>query len=146
MLDWTAWVAAYGLAGLATVAFLAATLLPFSSEVAVIAALQLGLPPLEVLLYASLGNSLGAMTNYWLGLLLTHAVLQRLERESWGRRALTWTQHYGGWSLSASCLPLVGDPLMLVAGVCRLPLAYVILLGLGTRVLRYVVVIGLTPR
>ena len=46
MPDLSAWVAAYGLWGLALAAFLAATLLPLSSEVAVIAALRLGSLPL----------------------------------------------------------------------------------------------------
>ncbi|HSX81769.1 MAG TPA: DedA family protein, partial [Candidatus Saccharimonadia bacterium] len=71
MPDLSSWVAAYGLWGLALAAFLAATLLPLSSEVAVVAALQFGLPPVDVLLWASVGNCLGAMTNYWLGLLCT---------------------------------------------------------------------------
>ena len=71
MLDLSSWVTTYGLWGLALAAFLAATLLPLSSEIAVVAALQLGLPPVKILLWASVGNCLGAMTNYWLGLLCT---------------------------------------------------------------------------
>jgi membrane protein YqaA with SNARE-associated domain len=146
MLDFSAWVAAYGLWGLALAAFLAATLLPFSSEVAVIAALQLGLPASKILFWASAGNCLGAMTNYWLGLLCTRPVLSRLQRERWGRQAWAWAEHYGGWSLAASCLPLIGDPIMLVAGVLRCHMGYVVLLGLGTRVARYVLLIGLLSR
>ena len=61
MPDLSSWVAAYGLWGVALAAFLAATLLPLSSEVAVVAALQVGLPPVAVLLWGSVGNCLGAM-------------------------------------------------------------------------------------
>src|SRR5436309_3476675 len=105
MPDLSSWVAAYGLWGLTLEAFLAATLLPLSSEVAVVAALQLGLPPVQVLLWASVGNCLGAITNYWLGLLCTKPVLARVQRERWGRQAWAWAERYGGWSLATSCLP-----------------------------------------
>jgi membrane protein YqaA with SNARE-associated domain len=141
-MDVHVWVIDYGLFGLALIAFLAATVLPFSSEVAVVAALQLGLSPVAVLVYAAAGNSLGAMTNYGLGWLLTKPALKRLRRQQWGVRALTWARRYGGWCLAASWMPLVGDPIMLVGGVLRFHAGYTIGLGLGTRVARYAVLIG----
>ena len=143
MLELSAWVTAYGLWGLALAAFLAATLLPLSSEMAVVAALQLGLTPLDVLLWASLGNCLGAMSNYVLGYWLTQPVIRRMLRDRWGRQAWSWANRYGGWSLAASWLPLVGDPVMLVGGILRVHPGYVVSLGLGTRVARYVLIIGL---
>ncbi len=139
----SAWVATYGLAGLALIAFLAATLLPLSSEVAVLAALHLGFAPAAVFLWASVGNSAGALSNYLLGRCLSGPALARLHATRWGPAALTWAQRYGGWSLAGSCLPLIGDPLMLVSGILRLPCGYVVWLGLGTRMLRYGVLIGL---
>jgi membrane protein YqaA with SNARE-associated domain len=146
MPDLSSWVATYGLWGLTLEAFLAATLLPLSSEVAVVAALQLGLPPVQVLLWASVGNCLGAIMNYWLGLLCTKSVLARVQRERWGRQAWAWAERYGGWSLATSCLPCIGDPIMLFGGVLRFHLSYIILLGLGTRVARYGLIIGLLGR
>jgi membrane protein YqaA with SNARE-associated domain len=143
MPDLSPWVVAYGLWGLALVAFLAATLVPLSSEVAVATALQLGLSPLDILLWASMGNCLGAMTNYCLGLLCTRPVLARVQRERWGRQALAWAERYGGWSLATSWLPGIGDPIMLIGGVLQVHLGYVLLLGLGTRVARYLLLIGL---
>jgi membrane protein YqaA with SNARE-associated domain len=83
------------------------------------------------------------MTNYGLGCLFSQPTLHRLHRRRWSRRALTWAQRYGGWSLAGSWLPLVGDPLMLISGIFRFHTAYILVLGLGTRVLRYVVLIGL---
>ena len=146
MPDVNSWVAAYGLWGLALAAFLAATLVPLSSEVAVMAALRLGFPPADILLWASMGNCLGAMTNYWLGLLYTKPVLARVQRERWGHRAWAWAERYGGWSLATSCLPYIGDPIMLIGGVLHFRLSYVLLLGLGTRVARYVLLLGLLGR
>lgn len=137
---------AYGLWGLGGCAFLAATLIPLSSELAVVVALQLGLPAMDVLVWASVGNCLGAMTNYWLGLLCTDRVRQRLQYSRWGRQAWRWAEHYGGWSLLASCLPWIGDPMMLVSGILRFHLGYVLLLGLGTRVGRYVCLVGMLSR
>ena len=142
-MDAAVWIANYGLFGLLVLAFLAATLLPFSSEIAVLTALQFGLAPGPVFLYAALGNCLGAMTNYALGFLLSRSTLRRLQREPWSRRALTLAQRYGGWSLAGSWLPLVGDPLMLISGIFRFHTAYILMLGLGTRVFRYAVLIGL---
>jgi membrane protein YqaA with SNARE-associated domain len=83
------------------------------------------------------------MTNYWLGLLCTKPVVARVQRERWGRQAWAWAERYGGWSLATSCLPYIGDPIMLIGGVLHLHLGYVLLLGLGTRIARYVLLIGL---
>jgi membrane protein YqaA with SNARE-associated domain len=138
------WVESYGLGGLTLIAFLAATLLPLSSEIAVVAALQLGLPPASVLLCAALGNSAGAMTNYAMGWWLTPTVRRRLQQTYWGRTAWAWAVRYGGWSLAASCLPLIGDPIMLVGGVLRYQVRYVVWLGLGTRIARYILLVLLT--
>jgi membrane protein YqaA with SNARE-associated domain len=105
MPDVSLWVAAYGLWDLALAAFLVATLLPLSAEVAVIAALQFGLPPVDVLLWASVGNWLGAMTNYWLSLLYTKPALARVQRERWECQAWDWAERYGGWSLATRSIP-----------------------------------------
>jgi membrane protein YqaA with SNARE-associated domain len=86
------------------------------------------------------------MTNYWMGLLCTKPVLARVQRERWGRQAWAWAERYGGWSLATSCLPYIGDPIMLIGGVLHFHLGYVVLLGLGTRVVRYVLLIGLLGR
>ena len=83
---------------------------------------------------------------YWLGLLCTKSVLARVQRERWGHQAWAWAERYGGWSLATSWLPLIGDPIMLLGGVLRFHLGYIILLGLGTRVARYGLIIGLLGR
>lgn len=142
-MDAGTWIAEYGLFGLMGFAFLAATFVPISSEVAVLAALQVGFSPGSVLLFATVGNCLGAMTNVAVGRAFSATTLIRLRRRSWGRQAVAWAQSYGGWSLAGSWLPLVGDPLMLMSGILRLPAVYIVVLGLGTRVLRYVVFISL---
>ena len=128
---------------LVVAAFLAATLLPVSSELAVAGAVASGLDPLGVFVAASLGNCLGALSDYALGRLLAGPVEARLQGDRWGRRALAWAQRYGRYSLLGSWLPLLGDPILLAAGVLRLSPTWVVGAGLGTRVLRYALVIGL---
>ena len=59
----------YGYYGLFSISFLAATILPISSEIVFVALLTTNLNPIGLLLSASLGNSIGGMTNYYLGYL-----------------------------------------------------------------------------
>ena len=127
--------------GLAAAAFAGATLMPFSSEAAVLAALAAGASSDAVFLSASLGNLLGASVNYGLGVLFSGRVRRSLRARRSGRRALLGIERYGAWSLLGSWLPVVGDPLCLGAGLVRLSPVAFILLGLGTRVARYWVLV-----
>lgn len=86
---------------------------------------------------ASIGNCLGALTNVALGRWLAPRVRPRLE----GHRALAWAERWGGWCLLGSWLPIIGDPLMLVAGLLRLRWWAIVVFGLGTRIARYAIVI-----
>lgn len=113
------WVQAYGPAGLFAAAFLGATLVPVSSEVAFVAAVAGGLAPPTALLWATVGNSLGCAVNYGLGRWGREAVGDRLAASRGGRAALRWTERFGVGALLLSWLPVVGDPLTLVAGVAR---------------------------
>lgn len=140
-MDLTTWVAEYGIWGVTLVSFLGATLVPVSSEIAVIAALKSGMEPLHVFVAASAGNSAGASLNYLIGLLFAQRVELRLTRNAGGRRALQWSQQYGRWSLLGSWLPVVGDPLCLAAGLFRISIPFFVAVGLGTRILRYALLV-----
>lgn len=126
--------------------FLAATFLPVPSEVTVLAAAahdKISLPLLW--LVASVGNTLGAVANWCLGRFAI--TLQDLRwwpaNPSQMRRAETWFSRYGLWTLLFAWLPIVGDPLTLIAGVLRVPLPmFVLLVGLG-KALRFAIVVGL---
>jgi membrane protein YqaA with SNARE-associated domain len=125
---------------LGAVAFIGATIVPVSSEVAVVAALKLGIPPWQVLLSASIGNSLGASLNFGLGWLFGARIRAKLSQGRAGRQALRWTEQYGKWSLLGSWLPVVGDPLCLAAGLFRVSPGFFAAVGIGTRILRYVII------
>ena len=128
---------AYGPFGLFLSAFLAATLLPFSSEAALIAALAAGMDPATALTAASAGNLLAVSVNYALGYWLYERSHAKLERSKTGRRALEAGHRYGYAALLLSWLPLIGDPLTLVAGLVRLNFYGFMLIAGGLRIGRY---------
>ncbi len=97
--------------------FLSATLLPGGSEAALLVAMAQQQSPLVALLVAAtLGNTLGGLTNYWLGLWVPN----RTSREKHGQKAINFIQRYGVFALLFSWLPVIGDPLCLAAGWLRL--------------------------
>lgn len=103
-------------------ALLAATLIPAQSE-GLLAALILEGSYLfwGLILVASVGNTLGSVVNWWLGY---H--LQRFQDRRWFpfsaasiEKAGERLRKYGLWSLLLSWMPIIGDPITLVAGFLR---------------------------
>lgn len=126
-------LAAHG--GLFLSAFGSATLLPGTSEAALLALLgtcQGG--PASLLLTATAGNVLGSVVNWALGRRLAGFGNQRWSPAK-GRaidRAVAWSRRYGAWTLLLSWLPVVGDALTLAAGALRVSFpAFLILVTLG---------------
>ena len=113
------WVLEYGLPALFAVAFLAATLVPVSSEAALVAVLAAGVPVLPALAVASVGNGLACGLNYWIGHVFREKTGRRLRGSRSGRQALAWLERLGPWSLALTWLPVIGDPLTVAAGYAR---------------------------
>ncbi|GGD57253.1 YqaA family protein [Lacimicrobium alkaliphilum] len=123
-------------------AFLAATFLPFYSEVVLFTLARQGEPAALLILVATLGNTLGAVVNWVLGKYLLHFKDRRwfYFKESQIERVQKWYQRYGVWSLAFSWLPVGGDALTFIAGVMKVRiLPFLILVGLGKGV-RYILV------
>ena len=124
-------------------AFLAATLLPAQSELVLGAMLTQKAASLWLLVaVATLGNTLGAMLNWFLG-----TQINRFKHKKWFPvkeaaliRAERWYHKYGRWSLLLSWVPIIGDPLTLVAGCLKEPLLSFALIVGTAKLLRYVVV------
>ena len=111
MSEWILFLSAFG----------AATLLPFYSEVTLLALASQGHDPIWLWLIATAGNTLGAAVNFVLGRYLTH-----FEKRKWFpfkaeklHRAQGWFQRYGLWSLLLSWAPIGGDAITFIAGVMR---------------------------
>lgn len=129
------------------VAFGAATLLPLQSE-AVLAGLLLagGQPVWALLLVATLGNVLGSLVNWVLGRFLADFRHKKWfpVSESAIERAQATYRRYGRWTLLLSWLPVIGDPLTLVAGLMReSPWVFLLLVTLA-KAGRYLAVAALT--
>lgn len=111
-----------GLPALFILSFLAATFLPLGSEWLLIALILNLFDPGSVVTVATVGNFLGACTTYGIGFWGSAFLLQkflRIDTEQ-TERATTLFRSYGSWTLLLSWLPIIGDPLCLVAGSLRL--------------------------
>ncbi|WP_207267813.1 YqaA family protein [Pseudomonas sp. GW101-3H06] len=121
-------------------AFGAATLLPLQSEAVLVGLLLSDRYWLwSLLAVATLGNVLGSLVNWWLG-----RAIERLRDRRWFpvspahlEKARIHYQRYGHWSLLLSWLPVIGDPLTLVAGVMREPLGRFLLIVTLAKGARY---------
>ena len=138
-------LAEYG--ALFAASFLSATIFPFQSE-----AVLFGMLLAEhytwwlLILAASLGNTLGSIANWFLGRFLAHFEGRRwfpIRREQMAR-AEAWYHRYGRWTLLLSWVPVIGDPLTIVAGIMRESLPVFILLVALAKTARYLAVGGLS--
>jgi membrane protein YqaA with SNARE-associated domain len=128
-------------------AFLAATLFPAQSELALVGLISAGRYNTGFLVAAaSLGNVLGSLLNWIIG-----RFLQQYSERRWfpvPPRALARAQRFysrwGVWTLLLSWVPIVGDPLTLVAGVLRTPLKLFLPLVTLAKVGRYCAIAGLS--
>ena len=133
--------------GLFLSAFGAATLLPLQSETVLVALLLGGVHITWMLLVvATLGNVLGSWVNWLLGRSLQHYRKRRWFPVNDARlaQAQGWYAKYGRWSLLLSWMPVIGDPLTLIAGVMREPLWRFLLLVSLAKGARYTVLAALT--
>ena len=118
-------------------AFLAATIVPVSSEVAFLAALANDMPFLTAMTVASSGNILAITANYWFGYWLYDKTKDKLASSKSGQWSLDYGHKYGYFILAFSWLPVIGDPLTLVAGVLRLNFIWFVIIAGSLRVARY---------
>jgi membrane protein YqaA with SNARE-associated domain len=133
------------LIGLFWAAFLSATILPGSSEAALLGLIALGSSSLTTLvIVATIGNTLGSVVNWWLGLFVErwrdHPRFPVKPEDFVKYQA--WYKRWGIWSLLAAWVPVIGDPLTVMAGVMRTPLWIFILVTGAGKLARYLVVVG----
>ena len=133
--------------GLFISAFVAASIFPAQSELFLAGALAKDYAPLWAMIAAaSLGNTLGSATNWLLGRFFIHYQDRAwfpIKRSSLAR-AEAWYGKYGRWSLLLSWMPIVGDPITLVAGILREPFPSFIVIVAAAKTARYLVVAFIT--
>ena len=136
------WLLEHGYPALFLLSFLASTLVPLGSEWLLAALLVNGFDASIVVAVATVGNSCGALTTYAIGLWGGPFLVQRVLRvspESQQRSEHSFVR-YGSWALLLSWVPILGDPLCLVAGVLRTGFwRFIVLVSVG-KFVRYLVV------
>ena len=125
------------------ISFLAATILPFSSELTLAGLVATSnYDNLLLLIVASLGNVLGSVINWILGF-----YSRKLSKKKWFpfkdeqiEKSSKWFKRFGKWSLLFAWVPIVGDPLTLAAGLLRIRfIEFLVLVTIG-KVSRYIIV------
>ncbi|MFG1375112.1 YqaA family protein [Xanthobacter oligotrophicus] len=132
--------------GLFLAALAAATILPMQSEALFAGLLLADYPLLPLLVAASAGNVLGSVLNWGLG-----RGIERFSGRRWFpvseaalARAQRWYRRYGKWSLLLSWMPVIGDPLTVVAGLLREPFATFLLIVAFAKIGRYAALAAVT--
>lgn len=132
-----------GYVGLFVVSFVAATLVPLGSEFFVAVMTVSGYDPCLVFSVASMGNILGSITNYYVGKLGTNFVLSRYIKVDPEKRqkAEKMYRKWGAPVLFLAWIPILGDPLTVIAGGLNLDLrVFTFWVALG-KSFRYFIVI-----
>lgn len=133
--------------GLFLAALAAGSIMPVPSEAALVALILTSDQPVWIAVaVATVGNVTGSMINWTLG-----QGIERLRGTRWFpaseatiERAGRWYHRYGRWSLLLSFVPIIGDPLTIVAGVMKESLWFFFIVVTIAKLGRYVVVAALT--
>ncbi|GHC61889.1 YqaA family protein [Limoniibacter endophyticus] len=134
-------LSAYG--GLFLSALIAASLLPMQSEAVLVGLIYGGqLNVFLLVLVATVGNVMGSLINWFMG-----RRIEAYKNRSWFpatpqnlERAQSWYRRYGRWALLASWMPVIGDPITLVAGVLRESLPVFLVLVTLAKAGRYTII------
>ena len=125
------------------ISFLAATILPLSSELTLAGIISTSnYDNLFLLIVASLGNILGSVVNWALGFYSRNLTTKKWFpfKEIQIEKSSKWFNKFGKWSLLFSWVPIIGDPLTLAAGLLRVKfIEFLILVSIG-KVSRYLVI------
>ena len=133
----------YGYGGMFIAAILAGSVMPLSSEVIMGGLLAAGLSPVPLLICATVGNFLGSMFNYFIGMLgrvdwiekYLHVKKKELER------AQRFMAGHGAWMGFFSFLPVIGEGITIVLGLMRSNIAITCISVLLGKLLRYLLLI-----
>ncbi|MDR1723376.1 MAG: VTT domain-containing protein [Tannerella sp.] len=135
----------YGYLGVFVASFLAATILPFSSEVVLIGVLLGGASYWPCMAAATLGNFLGGMTCYWLGMVGKVEWIRKYLRLDIAKleRVQKWVKGKGSWTGFWVFLPGVGDFIAVALGFLRADIKIVAISMFLGKALRYWVLMEL---
>lgn len=133
----------YGYMGMLVAAFLAASILPFSSEAVMVGLLAAGLDPIFLIVYGTIGNVLGSMFNYTIGRLGKMEWIEKylhVKKEDLDK-AHRFMAGRGAWMGLLSVIPVVGDVITVALGLMRANVVIVVISVTISKLLRYVLLV-----
>lgn len=136
LLDW-------GYLGMLVSAFLAGSILPFSSEAIMLGLLAAGLEPLPLAVYGTIGNSAGSMLNYWIGRMGRMDWIERylhVKKESL-QKAERFMNGRGAWMGFFAFLPVLGEGITIVLGLMKANIAITAASVTIGKLIRYVLLV-----
>lgn len=133
----------YGYWGMFLSAFLAGSVFPLSSEVVMLALLAAKLDPWQLVIYATIGNTMGSMLNYAIGMLGRIDWIEKYLRVSSKEleRAKRFMAGRGAWMGFFSFLPVIGEALTIVLGLMRSNVVYTLISVTIGKFLRYLLIL-----
>ena len=126
------------------ISFLAATILPLSSELVLSTMLLTdSFDKYLLLVVASFGNILGSSVNWYLGkkILIFKDKKWFPANERQIAKGEIYFKKYGIWSLLLAWVPIIGDPLTIIAGILRVKFFTFLLLVSISKISRYIFLI-----
>lgn len=136
LIDW-------GIPGLFLSALLAGSIIPFSSELVLVALVKVGLSPTACVLAAALGNTLGGMTCYYMGRLGKVDWIEKyfkVKKEKVDKMVL-FLQGKGALMAFFAFLPFVGEVIAIALGFMRSNVWYTTLSMFAGKLIRYILML-----
>ena len=133
----------YGYMGMLVAAFLAASILPFSSEAVMVGLQAAGLDPIFLIVYGTIGNVLGSMFNYTIGRLGKMEWIEKylhVKKEDLDK-AHRFMAGRGAWMGLLSVIPVVGEVITVALGLMRANVVIVVISVTISKLLRYVLLV-----
>lgn len=136
----------WGYIGMFISAFLAGTILPFSSEAVLLACVGLGLDPVWSTVSTTAGNALGGLTCYWIGHLGKTEWIEKYLKvdKRQMERAERFIRGRGSWMALFSFLPVIGDAILIALGWMRANVWIVALSMTIGKLARYAILVAAT--
>ena len=133
-----------GYLGLFIATFLEATVIPFSSEIVLAGMLAAGFDGFGVTAVATVGNTMGGMSSFYVGYLGKWNWIERKFRVPKEKvfRFKSWIDKYGSLTAFFCWLPFIGDILAIALGVFRAKVGLVLVLMFLGKLMRYLLIVG----
>lgn len=133
----------YGYMGMLIAAFLAASILPFSSEAVMVGLQAAGLDPVALIAYGTIGNVLGSMFNYKIGRLGKMEWIEKylhVKKEDLDK-AHKFMAGKGAWMGLLSVIPVIGDVITVALGLMRANVVIVVISVTISKLARYMLLV-----